>query len=76
MIKMTKVINLLQNKSKSLPTFITAYVGNKSKCYLTYTLVRVVFIGYLEIIAFQRLRMNIFTVKQLELYMNKYHPLA
>jgi hypothetical protein len=44
-------------------TLITALVGIKIKCYLTFTYVRMNFISYLEIISFQRLRMNIFTVK-------------
>jgi hypothetical protein len=37
MTKMTKGINLLQDKSNLLPYIVTELVGIKSKCYLTYT---------------------------------------
>jgi hypothetical protein len=42
---------------------ITALVAIKIKFYLTFTYVRINFNDYLEIIAFQRLKTNIFTVK-------------
>jgi hypothetical protein len=47
-------------------TLITALVGIKIKYYLTFIYVPLNFIGFLEIIAFQRLRMNNFKVKYIK----------
>jgi hypothetical protein len=60
---MTKFVYFLQIKQIHFRTLITALVGIKIKCYLTFTYVIINFIGFLEVIVFQRLRMNIFTVK-------------
>jgi hypothetical protein len=54
-------------------TLVTALVGLKIKCYLTFTFVPNNFISFLEVIVFPRLKMNIFTVQMLENYMYKYH---
>jgi hypothetical protein len=60
---MTKFVYFLQIKQIHCRTLITALVGIKIKCNLTFAYVPINFIGFLEINAFQRLRMNIFTVK-------------
>jgi hypothetical protein len=61
-IQMSKFVYFLQIKQFHSRTLTTALVGIKIKCYLTFTHVPINFIVFLEI-AFQRLRMNIFTVK-------------
>jgi hypothetical protein len=60
---MTKFDYLSQIKQMHCRALITALVTIKIKFLLTFTYVRINFIGYLEIIAFQRLKTNIFTVK-------------
>jgi hypothetical protein len=60
---------------------ITELVGIKMKCYLSFIFVRSNFISFLDINAFQRLRMIIFTVQniwklyvQISLLDSKTHP--
>jgi hypothetical protein len=60
---MTKFVYFLQIKQIYSRALITALVGIKIKCYLTVTYVRINFFGYLEITAFQRLKMYIFIVQ-------------
>jgi hypothetical protein len=62
-IQMPKFVYFLRIKKFHSRTLTTALVGIKIKCYLTFTHVPINFIFFLEIMAFQRLRMNIFTVK-------------
>jgi hypothetical protein len=56
-------VYLLQINQIRCRSLITALVSIKIKCYLAFTYVRINFIGYVEIIAFQRLKMNIFKVQ-------------
>jgi hypothetical protein len=46
-------------------TLITSLVGVKIKCYLTFSFVQNNFISFLEIIAFRRVRINIFSVQNI-----------
>jgi hypothetical protein len=73
---MTTFVYFLQVNQIYCRALITALVGIKINCYLTFTYVRINNFSYLEIIAFQRLRMSFFIVQILELYMYKYHFLG
>jgi hypothetical protein len=66
-IQMTKSVYFLLLNQIHCRTLITALVGIKIKCYLMFTYVRINFIGYLEIIALQQLRRNIFTVQYIRI---------
>jgi hypothetical protein len=61
-----KVVYFPQINQVHCRTFITTLVGIKIKSYLIFTFARNNFISFLEIIAFQRLRMNIFTAKNIK----------
>jgi hypothetical protein len=65
-IKLMKVLHFSQANHIHCRTLITILVGIKIKCYLIFTFARNNFISFLEIIAFQRLRMNIFTQKNIK----------
>jgi hypothetical protein len=62
-----KFVYLFEIKQIHCRTLTTALVGIKIKCYLTFTHVPINFIVFLEIIAFQRLRMHIFKVKYIRI---------
>jgi competence CoiA-like predicted nuclease len=69
---MTKFVYFLQINQIYFRSLIPALVRIKIKCYLTITYVRINFIRYLEITAFQPLKMNIFTVQYIRFYIYKY----
>jgi hypothetical protein len=62
-IQLMKVVYFRQINQVHFRTFITTLVGIKINSYLIFTFPRNNFISFLEIIAFQRLRMNTFTGK-------------
>jgi hypothetical protein len=65
-LHLMKVVYFSQINQVHCRTLITALVGIKIKCYLIFTLARNNFISFLEIIAFQCLRMNTFTGKNIK----------
>jgi hypothetical protein len=72
-IHLMKVVYFSQIHQVHCRILITRLVGIKIKRYLIFTFARNNFISFLEIIAFQRLRINIFIGKILKNYMHKYH---
>jgi hypothetical protein len=63
--QLTKVVYFSPINQIHCRILITALVGLKIKCYPTFTFVQNNFFNFLEIIAFQRLKMNIFTVQKI-----------
>jgi hypothetical protein len=62
-IQFDEISVFFTSQSNSLLFIDYSIGGYQKKCYLTFTIVRNTFISFLEIIAFQRITMNIFTVQ-------------